>query len=246
MRWSYGVTTVHHRRHTLLPKTLASLANGGFDRPRLFVDGCRDPLEWEKQFNLEVKGHWPYIRTYGNWILSAWELYIRNPLSDMFAIFQDDLICVKNLRQYLERCRYPRGGYLNLYTFPDNQSLVPFREGKYLNGLWPSNQLGYGAVGLVFNREALSTLLAHRHTVERLVAAHRSFSSVDGCVVTALSDRHLGPPGWKEYIHSPSLLQHTGEQSTMGHGKQALAQTFPGEDFDALSLPLSVPNVQLR
>jgi hypothetical protein len=39
--------------------------------------------------------------------------------------------------------------------------------------------------------------------------------------------------GWSEYVHMPSLLQHTGEESTLENGRHVPAGTFPGEDFDA-------------
>jgi hypothetical protein len=47
--------------------------------------------------------------------------------------------------------------------------------------------------------------------------------------------------GWKEYVHNPSLLQHTGDGQTtlgnhIGNDRWPGADSFPGEEFDALSL----------
>lgn len=221
MKWTYGVTTVPDRFGELLPRTLASLARAGFDQPRLFIDGP-GPLPGNLD-TYEVTRRVPRIRTHGNWVLSAYELFIREPTAERYAIFQDDLITYPNLRQYLEACAYPKNGYWNLYTFPENDKKNP--------GWSLSNQLGYGALALVFSNEALRTLLSQRHLVERPLDANRGWRSVDGGIVSAMKKA-----GWKEYVHSPSLTQHIGHVSSMGNKEQPYAKSFRGEDFDALSL----------
>src|SRR5690606_21154247 len=121
--------------------------------PRLFVDGA-DHLHlptWMLRY--EVTCRTPKIKAYGNWLLAAWELYIRDPQADRYAIFQDDLICCRNLREYIEKTDYPANGYLNLYSFPENE-----RGGK--KGWVPTrNQKGLGAVGLVFDNATMHKLL---------------------------------------------------------------------------------------
>lgn len=226
MKWAYGITTVPERlKNGLFPKTLASLAQAGFDKPRLFVDDCENPRLYDC-FGLEVTSHWPRIRTYGNWILALAELFIRNPSMDRYAIFQDDFVTVRGLKDYIEKCKFPETGYFNLYTFPKNQELAPASTGWYL-----SNQLGYGAVALVFNHAGVVKLLSQQVLVERPMDVHRGHKAVDGAIVTAF--RKLD---WKEYVHNPSLVQHTGLESSMGNKKHPLAISFPGENFDALSL----------
>jgi hypothetical protein len=96
--WAYGVTTVPSRRNDLLPETLCSLCEAGFDAPRLFVDGDNDPKGWEREFGLETTCRYPTIRTHGNWILALSELFIREPHAERYALFQDDLITYRNLR----------------------------------------------------------------------------------------------------------------------------------------------------
>lgn len=214
------------RRNTLLPKTLFSLRQAGFESPILFVDGDYDPLSWRGQFNLEVSVRTTNIRTFGNWMLGMLELYIREPNADRYAMFQDDFVTYKNLRQYLEYCKYPDNGYWNLYTFPQNQELAPAREGWY-----ESNQRGRGAVALVFDRKTLLLVLGSDHMLNRPQNASRGWKAVDGGIVTAMTKI-----GYKEYVHNPSLVQHTGEISTMLNRKHPLAVSFLGEDFDAMNL----------
>lgn len=231
MKWSYGVTTVPERFYTTLKPTLESLRCAGFHDPRLFVDGASviemhsDTSGLIERYAITTRER---VRTFGNWILAAWELYLRDPHADRYAIFQDDLLAVKNLRQYLEHCAYPAYGYWNLYTFPENEE--PKR------GWYPSNQLGKGAVGLVFDRTALQTLLASSHIVQRPTDVKRGHLGVDGAIVAAMSKA-----GYSEYVHNPSLLQHADGPSSMGNGIHQKASTFPGEDFDAMSLAHAGP-----
>lgn len=224
MEWGYGVTTVPSRLHDLLPRTLISLDKAGFDEPRLFIDGgCEIP---ENLRAYPTTHHQTPVRAYGNWWLGLIELVIRHPMADRYAIFQDDLVTCPNLRRYLEKCKYPDKGYLNLYTFPSQEKRAPEEGGWY-----ESTQHGKGAVGLVFNRDAVRSLLANQHTVDRPFCLKRGHKSIDGGVVTAMNN-----VGWKEYVHYPSLLQHTGEVSAIGNNPQPQATSFRGEDYDALQL----------
>ena len=213
----------------LLNRTLTSMVLGGFVKPWLFVDQAQELLDYEGKYPTvedQISGvtlRVPGVRTAGHWVLSMWELWIREPAADRYAIFQDDHVMCINTKHYIERSTYPKDGYLNLYTFPGNET------GK---GWYPTvNQLGWSATGLVFNRDAVQALFSHNYLMTRFTNSKRGHKSIDGGVVDAM--RRVG---YKEYVHSPSLLQHTGDVSSMGNKKQPVSQTFPGEDFDALEL----------
>lgn len=212
VKWAYGVTTVP-RRAELLKRTLASLAASGFDEPRIFEDT-------------------PNIGTPGRWFLSLWELWIRDTGADRYAIFQDDFVTGLNLQKYLDSCEYPEKGYWNLYTFPRNQELADAHSNK---GWFLANQMGKGAVALVFDKEATRTLLTSQYMLDRFIpdgnAPKRHLEAIDGGVVSALKRA-----GYREYCHNPSLVQHTGLESSMGNRKQPLATSFQGEQFDFTSL----------
>ena len=226
LRWEYGITTVKSRSKDLFPRTLESLMNAGFDTPRVFVDGCT-PSESDsiyKPYNLPLTIR-DNVRTAGNWVLSMYELYIRNPSAERYAIFQDDFVTVRNLRRYLELSPYPSEGYQNLYTFPSNQSIAP----KDHQGWYPANQLGKGAVALVFSNEAVRTLLGQNYLVDRFQSNTRGHKAIDGGIVESMKAK-----GWKEYVHTPSLTQHTGDVSSMGNSTHLKAISFPGENFNAL------------
>jgi hypothetical protein len=223
--WAAGVTTVPQRRDDLLPRTLASLKIAGFDSPHLFVDGTRD-AESYRPLGLEFSLRYPTIKTMGNWLLGLQELFIRHPFCGRYLMCQDDLVASRNLKSYLDQCEYPPKGYLSLFTMPDNQQLCP--PGHV--GWYPSNQAGKGAVALAFSHEAVVALLTSGYVLEKLqsVQGHRL---IDGTIADTMQRA-----GFQEYVHNPSLVQHTGTNSSMGSQPQPLADSFPGEDFDALTL----------
>ena len=227
LTWACALTTVPSRRHTTLPRTLASLAAAGFPAPRLFVDGDSDGVGWVNEFGLDVtaRGGAP-VRTFGNWVLAAAETYIRNPTADRYAVFQDDFVTLRNLRGYLDTHEFPVNGYWNLYTFPQNAALAGEKKGWY-----ESNQKGLGAVALVFDRINLLRVLQHDHMVGRPVDPSRGHKAVDGGIVTAFRKG-----GGKEYVHSPTLVQHIGHASSMGNRRHPDAPGFLGEGYDAMGL----------
>jgi hypothetical protein len=231
--WAYGVTTVPERNPEPLTRTLASLQSSGFDKPTLFVDGDRDWKRWEDTFRLPIVCRYPRIRTYGNWVLALIELYIRNPTSDYYAIFQDDFVCSRNLRIYLEKVKYPDKGYWNLYTFPENHIRIRDTLGFSRAAGWR----GAGALALVFNHNALQVLLTHGHMASRINPrkpghdASRAYRYVDGAVVETMEAM-----GYYEYVHNPSLLQHTGLRSTTNNPRHPQANSFRGEEYNLLDL----------
>lgn len=244
--WACGVTTVYSRKDTTLPKSLDTLANGGFGGLRLFVDGIDNAqaIEWQKQFSMPVIAHDPALKTVGNWIVALWELYIRNPKCSKFAIFQDDILMCRDVRQYIDANPWPDRGYLNLYTFPVNQAHAGDKLGWFdakecNNGpLYHGRkgQKGLGALGLCFTRACVIDLLSSRHLVERPIDAMYPTNKLDGCIVTALNKA-----GWREHCHNPSLVQHTGDKSSMMHNPHPKAPSFRGEQWSALahsSLPI--------
>lgn len=223
--WMYGVTTVPSRMSALLPRTLNSLAAAGFPEPRLFIDAGVPNRDYAK-FDLEITERFPPVKTAGNWILAMWELYLREPNAHRYTIFQDDVVFCKNLRAYLDKCEYPTMGYWNLNTYPQNEELAGGHKGWYF-----SNQMGRGAQALVFNNEAVMTLLSQPKLLELAKDGKRGTQSVDGQISISMRKS-----GWKEYVHAPSLACHTGVESTIiGHVPHPFSETFPGEEKDAMS-----------
>jgi hypothetical protein len=155
-------------------------------------------------------------------------------------MFQDDIRCVSNLRQYLEQVEYPARCYLNLYTKvwdqPDKLAEggmfgTPSDVQPHTYGFYPSEQCGRGALGLVFSRDAALLLLSDSWTYERAAHPVTGHRFVDGACIETFK-RH----GWTELVHNPSLLQHAEVGSTLGHTSHDPCVSFPGEEWDALQL----------
>lgn len=247
MKWVYGITTVPSRRATLFPRTLASLTEAGFDKPHVFVDGDADPNSWRAEFDLDVTAHYPKLRAVGNWITALWTLYLLDPSAHRFALFQDDVAAVRGLRAYLDGCPWQEKTYRNLYTAEDSETSVIGKggwvPGRYLDSnVKQGYQCGRGALGLVLDTSAVIDILQTKGVAEKPLDLTRGHQNLDGMVVNALNSK-----GYVELVHSPSLLQHTGQEgddlgkpnpltSMEGHIIRARSITFPGERFDAKEL----------
>jgi hypothetical protein len=216
---------------------MKSLANGGFPAKdiTLFVDGCKDSQSYEREFKCGVVSRsTPVHSTHtegrgpaGNWILSMHELYLREPYADRFIMFQDDLLCYKNLRTYLEiSTKGVKGHYWNLYTHPPPRQSAP--PDKSRHGWFESNQMGRGAVGLMFDRQGVMQLLSCYRFTERSLDLHRGHRNVDGGILETMKKANF-----KELVHHPSLTQHIGTVSSFGNKPQAQALHWMGEDHDA-------------
>lgn len=242
MKWSYGMTTCRERYDTqLMQHTLASLHNGGFPQPVIYLDDWRGTGKYDNVVSRDI-----VFRPYGNWLLGLVELLIREPNADRYAMFQDDLECYKNLRLYLESCEIPSNGYWNLFTNYENEDIVRNQQpGWYeasINNPKTKAQTGRGALALVFSRSGVETLLQQSSVWSRLSDAQNGWKNIDGAVVRAMNGA-----GWREYIHNPTLVQHVGEQSSIfvtdhksggliRKGRHKIALTWRGEKFDALKL----------
>lgn len=250
VEWAVGVTTVPARRNDLLPQTLASLRAGGWERPRLFVDGGGDGASWSAEFLLDVTARCGEpARVAANWLLALAELYWRRPWADRYLVVQDDVVCCRHLREYLEAAPFPELGYQNLYTSLENEAVVhgkkkgTWHEGARIPGgreyHGKPQQRGRGALALCFDGEGVRALLSSPHMAKKPTDRLRGWRGIDGAVVEAMN-----MAGFTEWVHCPTLVQHRGDVSTImvptGPGgelqprhriKRAL--TFMGEDFDA-------------
>lgn len=248
MKWAYSITAFVGRID-LLKKSIVSLRNAGFTNPGIYIDGCthQRAAELESELGLEVvsrhsrarhpnTGH-NSIGPFGNFVLTLWETYLRKPHCDRYAIFQDDILACKGLKEFLSAQPYPDKGYWNLYTDPRNQGVCPRfgdkHSGPQKEGWYVPNygRKGIGALGIVLDKAALLLMLSSRGAAEKPQNVHDGWRNLDGQIYATL-DQH----DYKEYVHNPSLLQHTGVHSTIGNGPNKMALSFRGEGWDAMTL----------
>lgn len=265
IQWSCGVTTCTQRlRDGLLKGTLKSLREAGFDWPRLFMDGV-SPGDWalgsDELDQLPVTLRWPAVRPWANWWLGLAELFAREPNADRYAMFQDDFVCVKNLRAYLTACPYPDpteserlksieeerlprdGAYWNLYSFSNtNEPLIDAalrdgRAGQWIEGGLLNPEASDPRL-LQCGRGAVALVLSNQAVKVLLQSRHavERPSDPDGWRrIDGGVVTAMNKAGWRELIHCPSLVQHVGLASAMGNKQHAQARSFPGEEFDALA-----------
>ena len=243
MRWAVGVTSCPARLNNLLPRTLASLCDGGFDVDLLAVDGAEHADPYRKFGIPVVSTRFPAVNVHPHWELTARELFYRKRDADWFLISQDDMVVCRNLREYLER--NPPPGEMSWGNLSSPKHEVVAAKGRtgwvasqWTNGHGPQTQRGYSAFGLVFSHAAMCALLSSDHWIERTIDKRnsRKFPKyVDGAIVTALNKA-----GWVEHCHHPALATHIGVVSSIRNkswpAPEFFAPTFVGEDYDALAL----------
>lgn len=234
-----GLTTVPERVESSLPKTLESLTKAGFPVPRIFADGNDPSVCRSHAFDGHVTCRWPRVGAWPNWYLGLQELFLRNPNASRYMLCQDDVLFSRNVRGYLDRCRYPDGGsdkypgkkgWWNLYTVPGQEQMLE-GSSRWQPSVPPEHHKG--ALALVFDRDAVIELLSSRRAVERCLDPGRGQRNIDGGVGAVLGDC-----GREELVHLPSLCQHQEGETTIPKliGRAAVSGTFRGEGFDCLSL----------
>jgi len=233
IKWAYGVTTVPQRINTTFPRTIQSLKWAGFNRPTVFVDANRWAADYSR-FNLTTVYRSHKVNAFGNWYLAMLELWIRFPRYDRYAIFQDDILLYKNLRQYLDSYAMYYNHYWNLYTFKQNEQL---RDKEITRPHWyKSNQRGRGATALVFHRESLAALLSSPVFLAKPMCDKNPHKSIDGAIVNSfLSGKEQQ---YFEMVHHPTLTWHIGHSTAIGNPQHTKEEPehWQGEDFDASTM----------
>jgi hypothetical protein len=194
------------------------------------------------------------VHAFGNWWLGLLELYLRNPLADLFAVFQDDILMCRNTREYVEASigdftqKNPKPPYFNLFTCKPNEELIRRtticatceREGASpAAGWYLSNQWGWGGQALVFPRDTMVRMFQSKHLTERPLGMkngvprpEKAWINLDGGVSASVKSF-----GGVEAVHYPSLVHHVECQSVIGNTRDRRTEQgeWPGEDFDAVS-----------
>lgn len=226
MKWSYGVTTHRSRINGLLQSTLASLDRAGFASPVLFADDISNVSVFKTWMNLECEARYPRIGAFANFWLGLVSLYVRDPHADVYAMFQDDIVCSLGVRQYIESTIPDCPCYLNLCTYPAN--ILPC-DGI---GWYPAvSSFGLGAQALVFPSHSLRVLLQSKWLVEHPRDRFRGTQAIDGIVKSSFRDA-----GVIEFVHNPTLVNHVGNVSAIGHPPQPPSYGFLGEDYDLMTI----------
>jgi hypothetical protein len=156
------------------------------------------------------------------------ELVQREPYADAYFMCEDDVVFCRNLRPWLERELWPepRLGVVSLFS----AAIHPLAQMGW-NRVDAGPALA-GAQAYIFPNSAARHLLQHPLPVNhRRRGYHKGLADNDAVVGlwAKLADLPV-------FLHQPSLAQHIGETSALGHGTLASdarkASCFIGEDAD--------------
>jgi hypothetical protein len=206
--WAVGITTAP-RPWPALARCLESLAEAGWDRPRLFVEpGADIPAEYA---SLPTTHRDATLGAFPNWFLGLAELVMRQPRAEAYFMCQDDVLFAAGLRDFLER---------NLWPSPSVGVVSVYAPGHYTEGKTPGFHVEdrgwdiWGALAYVFPNPSARALLS-----DPMVVDHRHHGPADGLRnIDSVVGLWCLRSGWPYFIHVPSLAQHIGETSTIYPG----------------------------
>ena len=200
--------TTAPRRTPTLHRALPSLRDAGvyedvhvFAEPNTFGQIQPPGEAWTR-----VHVHATKQGCFGNWRCAIQHL-LSHTDAQWLLIVQDDAIWLPGsaviLRTQMIARQEQRTGFLSPYvTAKDVESTFVDGWNEYQGGwnLW-------GAIALCMKRDAAEELLRHPRFVQ-----HQGTQQVDAVVAASMLDL-----GYPSYVHVPSLVDHVGETSTIGH-----------------------------
>lgn len=211
--WSVGITT-SRRRVPSLERTIESVVASGWERPRLFCDGSVSiPIHWS---DLPVSSRNPRTGAWPAWYLALTEMLLRDPHADAYVLFQDDIELPGrgDLRDWLESLLWPgdKPGIVSLYCSSEYRR---DEAGWYrFEGDWV-----WGATAFVYSPDTLRQILLSTELLKhRWDGTGRGLKGIDVAIGAwaAKSDTPIWFP-------TPSLVQHTGQVSTLWDTARAVA-----------------------
>jgi hypothetical protein len=230
-RWAVGLTTAPRRQPTFV-RTVQSLNATGWSPEEIHVFAEPDAFSGKNDLPsmLTVRGR--KAGAFSNWYLALQELVYTQPTADAYLMLQDDIVCCRWLRQYLEHALWPAEvtGFVSLYcgmlqsNCARSQGFVKMQAGDML----------YGALAIAFSGSAARALLLHP-----LFQRHRE-SGTGTHGIDAVLAKWVTQSGLPGFVHSPSLISHTGLTSAIFSGcrtgPERRTESFVGENFDARSI----------
>lgn len=204
---SIAMTTAPRRRPTIHGAT-ASLRGAGFNEVlHLFAEpGTFDRLLQPRWGATLLHANTSTLGCYRNWRCALTYLVVQES-TPWIMIVQDDAVwqplSASALYAAIAARQDLRTGFLSPYV---TKSDVPTNS---VDG-WNECRSGWnlcGALALCMKREVAQTLLDHPR-----FAQHTSNEHVDSVVAQSMIDLDL-----PSYVHVPSLVDHVGRTSTIGH-----------------------------
>ena len=234
-KWTVGITTAPRAKHEYLSKTVLALKKSGWDNIVVFAEpGSPVSYEYCVVHRRKNYGDWT------NWATGFYELLLSEPDTDYFFMLEDDCLVCSGLKKYLE---------LTIPMLGDFATVSP-----YCPRIYQSHITGYhnkcvgwktvSTVATIMTRAAAIHFFAdsdvQRHRFQHIfpVEAEAINWGVQVDPRNSVKDAVIGLWAYKNllpmFYHSPSLVQHIGEISTLGDipmNEDREACDFVGEDY---------------
>ena len=204
--WMVGVITAP-RTHSTLKWSLNTIKGAGWDRGIIFNDSADCPIN---DPNWPVVARHSKLGLFRNFILGLYELFLRDTKADAYLIIQDDMLCIENLRSYLEKTLWFDSKPHIISPFaPYNVNHTAYPN---IHGDWRSTDMyTAGPNSLVLSNETTRAILSDMDDVigyhEEAVARGDSFEDLG---IYHWANRH----GYKTYWPIHGLIDHIGLHST--------------------------------
>ena len=228
--WAVGVTTAPRPAETLT-QTLESLARAGWSKQCVFAE----PESRLPANATQVVQRVERLGAFPNWYLGLAELVLRQPEADAYMMLQDDVELARNLRSYLEQTLWPghATGVVSVYC-PSHYRRRRSVGYHAIDEGWNT----WGALCYVLPRRSARWLLSDPEVLEhRWRGPGDGLKNVDSVVGAWCRRAQLN-----YLIHVPSLVQHTGDASTLYPAARATGRR-QADDFlgDAAQIMTGIP-----
>lgn len=234
--------TAAPRERAVHQRCVASVLRAGFSDLTICAEPGTCVCDWRAQ-GLPVVIHGRRLGQWSNFIFSLRHLLQIRPDAPLLCTVEDDVVFCRGVAELLRLHRWPseRCGCLQLYTSAHYDRYPQSQRSR----LEPADALDLlGACALVFSRPAAQCLVDwaddygwRGHVYESVAAAQTDPADKEG------ADTYVGEVltyrGYEIWMHNPSLAQHIGDVSTLGHVDGTPRRTglnWPGEDADAIQL----------
>lgn len=212
MKFSIGITTAERQQPTL-ERCILSYSKAFSTKCTIFAEPNVDKIKTNNKWISREReyGCWT------NWIYSLQFLFVSEPGSDYYCIFQDDIVFCKNIESYLGTIELPK-----IFSI--------FKPNIYLKNedIWSKQDRG----GMLWMAQ---TFFIHSSLVPSLLRDKKCWKLPGNKQI----DNRIGvwakEKGQQVYYHCPSLCQHIGETSTIWNSDLSnyrSADDFVGEDFN--------------
>jgi hypothetical protein len=251
MKWTIGITTAPRDQGYYLDQTLKSLSGAGFDNPVVFAEpGSIIPPD----FNGHVVKRRKKYGDWTNWATGLYELFLSEPSTDFFLMLEDDALLSTGLRNYLEYSLPYLGEFASLNLYTSSKYFCSKKIRMFHNEC--QGKRTWSTVAVVMSHNAVLSFFSdkdvQKHRFFDIFKVKEGFWNVNAsygmgrssevdCVGNTVKDAVIGQ--WAErlalpvFYHTPSLVEHIGEFSTLTDDVSSVENgrmsfDFVGKNFD--------------